>query len=301
MRCFVLVCSAVFFFVNASHASQPKKSNAPHPSPCHADAKWTEPAPPIRIFGDTWFVGTCGLSSILITSPQGHIVIDGDVEEDAPLIEASIRQLGFRVEDVRYILNSHEHPDHAGGIARLQHDSKAVVVARAPAAAAFERGHGDRSDPQFLIAKSFAPVANVQRIADGETITLGPNTLTAHATPGHTPGSTTWTWKSCEAQKCVDIVYADSLTSISDDVFRYSDDAAHPGYLANFRKSIALIAALPCDILITPHPDMSNLWDRLGANATSPLIDTQLCRRYSASAEKNLDARILTEQKGTEP
>ena len=265
---------------------------------CRPGAKWTEAATPKKIYGNTYFVGTCGLSAILVTSKEGHVLIDGDVEDDAPLIEASIRALGFRLEDVRYILNSHEHPDHAGGIARLAHDTHATVAAREPAARAIEHGRSDRTDPQFLTSKPFPPVANVQRIADGEAIRIGPLALTAHATPGHTPGSTSWTWTSCEAERCLHIVYADSLTPISDDAFRFSDDAAHPGVLAAFRMSAGTIAALPCDILVTPHPDASDLWDRLGAAPAKPLIDTDACRRYAAHASRQLDAR-LAKEKGT--
>jgi metallo-beta-lactamase class B len=263
---------------------------------CRPNAKWTEPATPKKIFGNTYFVGTCGLSAILVTSDQGHVLIDGDVEEDAPLIEASVRALGFRLEDVRYILNSHEHPDHAGGIARLARDTHATVAAREPAASALERGRGDRSDPQFLSSKPFPPVPNVQRIADGATIRVGTIALTAHATPGHTAGSTSWSWTSCEAERCLNIVYADSLTPISDDVFRFSDEAAHPGVLAAFRKSAQTIAALPCDILVTPHPDASDLWGRLGPSPTRPLIDADACRRYAASASQSLDRRIAKEK-----
>jgi metallo-beta-lactamase class B len=265
---------------------------------CRPDAKWTEPATPKQIYGNTYFVGTCGLSAILVTSEQGHVLIDGDLEEDAPLIEASIRALGFRLEDVRYIVNSHEHFDHAGGIARLAHDTHAAVAAREPAARALERGHGDRSDPQFLSSKAFPPVANVRRIADGGTIEVGTTALTAHATPGHTAGSTSWSWTSCEGARCLHIVYADSLTPISDDAFRFSDEAAHPGVLAAFRHSAETIAALPCDILVTPHPDASDLWDRLGAAPTKPLIDADACRRYAANAARRLDERVAKE-KGT--
>ena len=268
---------------------------------CRPDAKWTEPATPKKIYGNTYFVGTCGLSAILVTSDKGHVLIDGDLEEDAPLIEASIRALGFRLEDVRYILNSHEHDDQAGGIARLARDTHAIVAARAPAASALERGRGDRTDPQFVSGKSFAPVANVQRIGDGDTIKVGPLALTAHATPGHTPGSTSWTWRSCEGGRCLQMVYADSLTPISDDAFRFSDEAAHPGVLEAFRRSAETIAALPCDILVTPHPDASDLWDRLGPAATRPLIDRDACRRYAAGAAKRLDERVASEKATAKP
>ncbi|MEP6938187.1 MAG: subclass B3 metallo-beta-lactamase [Rudaea sp.] len=284
-----------------SRAPAAQAPAAPPVAACKPDAKWTEPAQPLRIHGDSWFVGTCGLSAILVTSPQGHILIDGDVEEDVPLIEANIRALGFRLEDVRYIVNSHEHFDHAGGIARLQHDSHATVAARAPAAATLERGHGDRGDPQFLSAKAFAPVAKVRVIDDGARVQVGSLALTAHATPGHTPGSTTWTWTSCEKSRCVEVVYADSLSAISDDVFKYSDEAAHPGVLAAFRRSIATVAGLPCDVLITPHPDASDLWRRLGANASAPLIDAAACARYAARAGEGLDARLAREKAPANP
>ena len=285
-----LLLSTLLLAVTSAHAAT---NDA-----CRPDAKWTEPATPKQIYGNTYFVGTCGLSAILVTSDQGHVLIDGGVEEDAPLIEASIRALGFRLDDVRYILNSHEHPDHAGGIARLARDTHATVAAREPAASALERGHGDRSDPQFLSAKSFPPAANVRRIADGEAIKVGPLALTAHATPGHTGGSTSWSWTSCEAERCLHIVYADSLTPISDDAFRFSDEAAHPGVLAAFRQSAETIAALPCDILVTPHPDASALWDRLGDVPTQPLIDADACQRYAARAARSLDERVAKE-KGT--
>ena len=279
----------------------PKSVFAAEVKACGADPKWTEPTAPLHIYADTWYVGTCGLSAILVVSKEGSVLIDGGIEENAPLIEANIRALGFRVEDVRYILNSHEHSDHAGGIARLQKDSHAVVAARAPAAAALERGHGDRSDPQYLSGKPFPAVANVRRIGDGDKIKIGTTELTAHATPGHTPGSTTWTWRSCEKQRCLDMVYADSLTAMSDDVFRYADETAHPGVLDAFRRSIANVAALPCDILLTPHPDAyaSDLWSRLGPNAHASLSDADACRRYAAKASENLDARIAKEKTGS--
>ena len=261
---------------------------------CRAGAAWEEPAPPLHIYGNTWFVGTCGLSSILITSKQGHVLIDGGTEKAAPLIEASIRKLGFHLKEVRYILNTHEHFDHVGGIAQLQRDSGATVLSRA--SAALERGRGDRTDPQFLVAKAFPSVAGVRRLAGDEVLKTGDNVFMAHATPGHTPGSTTWSWDSCEGSSCLHIVYADSFTAISDDIYRYSDEKQHPAVVTDFRASIAKVSALPCDIILTPHPDASRMWSRLGASAQEPLVDADGCRKYAENALKGLESRLANEQ-----
>lgn len=294
MRRLALACLALLAL--EAHA---QTSKSVQPPACQPEAKWAEPAPPHRIYGNTWFVGTCGISAILVTSDKGSVLIDAGVEEAAPLVEANIRALGFRLDDVRYILNSHEHFDHVGGLAALARDTHATVEAREPGASALERGHGGPADPQFNSGKTFPAVANVHRIADGDRVTLGPIEITAHATPAHTPGSTSWTWTSCEAGKCLRMVYADSLTPVSDDTYKFSDDVAHPGVLATFRNSIATVAALPCDILLTPHPDASNLWNRLGPDANAPLVDTGACKRYAETATKNLDARIAHEREGT--
>ena len=287
MRRLVLACFAFISF--AAHAETPA---------CKPDAKWAEPAPPLRVFGNTYFVGTCGISAILVTSNDGAVLIDAGVEAAAPLVEANIRALGVKLENVRYILNSHEHNDHVGALAALARDTRAIDVAREPGASALERGRGGPDDPQFGLGLAFAPVANVHRIGDDDHVKLGATDLVAHATPAHTPGSTSWTWTSCEGDRCLHMVYADSLTPVSDDGYRFSDDAAHPGYLDAYRKSIATVGALPCDILLTPHPDASDLWHRLGPDATAPLVDAAACKRYAAAATKNLDARIAKE-KGT--
>ncbi len=270
-------------------------------NPCKPDPDWNDPATPTRIYGNSWYVGTCGLSAILITSPQGHVLIDGATETSAALIEASIRKLGFRIEDVHYILSSHEHFDHAGGIAQLQHDSGAAVLAGTPAVGTLRSGKVDREDPQYFSSKGFPAIASVRAVADGDIVSLGSIAtgrieITAHATPGHTLGSTSWTWDSCESNVCRHIVYADSLSVISDDQYRYSDEAKHPGVLAAFRKSIARVAALPCEILLTPHPGASDLWSRLGPTANASLIDSKACVDYAQSAFKNLNTRIAKEQ-----
>ncbi len=267
---------------------------------CPADADpmqgWSTRAPPRKIFDNTYYVGTCGISSILVVGKQGDILIDGATEKAPASIEANIRALGFKLSDVKAILNTHEHSDHAGGLARLQRDTGAPVLARAPSAATLRRGASDRSDPQFAQLDQYPPVANVHVIADGQVVQVGELKLTPHATPGHAPGSTSWTWRSCEGPHCVDITYADSLSALADKHYRYAD---HPAYVAAFRHSIDTVASLPCDILLSPHPAASNLLARLDGEA--PLVDSNACKRYADAARKNLEQRLQDENHGTAP
>lgn len=263
-----------------------------------ARAEWNAPQAPFRVYGSTYYVGTYGLSAVLLADPAGLVLIDGDLPESAPQIAAHIRALGFRVEDVRYILNSHAHFDHAGGIAELQRLSGAQVVASTSGAFEMEHGGADPEDPQAGIAPVFPAVRNVRVIADGDAVTLGALRVTAHYTPGHTPGSTSWTWDACEAERCEHVVYADSLTAISADGYRFGDPG-HPQRAADFRRAIAVVAELPCDILLTPHPSASSLWERLDARTRGqrpdPLIDANACRAYAATALKNFEARLARE------
>ena len=251
---------------------------------------WTKPAPPVRIHANTYLVGTCGISSILIVGDQGDILIDGGPEGAADLIAANVRQLGYRMRDIKFILNSHEHPDHIGGIARLQRLSGATIIASAPAAKVFESGVPNADDPQAGTLKPI-PTASVGRVVrDGDEVRLGDLMLTAMATPGHTSGSLSWRWVSCDGGVCRTIVYADSLTPVSAPNYKFSD---HPAYLAGFRASIAKIAASPCEILLTPHPDASDLPKRLALG--QPLFNENGCKAYAARATRNLDDRLAKE------
>ncbi len=257
---------------------------------------WDTAAPPQHVHGNTWYVGTCGISALLLTSPEGHILVDAGTEKAAPLVEASIRTLGFRVEDIRYILSSHEHHDHAGGLARLQQDSGAPVLAGLASVDTLLRGASDERDPQYHETARFPPVAQVRAVANGEVVRLGALAVTAHATPGHTPGGTSWSWTSCEDEACVGIVYADSVSAISDDHYRYSDEATHPGVVAAFGRSLDTLAGLDCDILVSTHPIASQLWSRLGPAASQPLIQPDACQAYAARGRKGLQARLQQEQ-----
>jgi metallo-beta-lactamase class B len=251
---------------------------------------YAKPAPPVRIFANTYYVGTCGISSILITGSAGDILIDGGTEEDADLIAANIRKLGFRLGDVRILLNSHEHFDHVGGLARLQQLTGAKIYASPAAAEVIESGVPGPGDPQRDTGKRF-PAALVDAIiSDGQMVRLGNLTVIAATTPGHTPGAVTWHWGSCDGGVCRQIVYADSLTPISSDSYRFSD---HPAYLRAFRASIAKVAALDCDILLTPHPSASDMVKRFGAG--KPLLDPDGCRKYAAGLSKQLDERLAKE------
>ena len=167
---------------------------------CPADAGvmdgWDDRAPPRKVFGNVYYVGTCGITALLVTSPQGHVLLDGATAAAGPAIVANIRALGFDPAAIRFIVNSHEHSDHAGGLAHLQAASAARVLARAPAVATLERGAGDRDDPQSGVLDHFPPLDAVQPLADGQVVRVGDLALTAHATPGHAPGGTSWTWVS---------------------------------------------------------------------------------------------------------
>ena len=252
------------------------------------------------MFGNTYFVGPAGLGSVLVTSDAGHVLLDGALPQSAPLIDANIRALGFRTEDVRVIVNSHAHFDHAGGIAALQRASGATVAASPAGARALERGGPVPEDPQFVGGTGFPKVKKVRVVADGETLRVGEVAVTAHFTPGHTPGSTAWTWRSCEGVRCLDVVYADSLNAVSAPDFRFSGDATHPSIVETFRRSIATVEALPCDILLAVHPSFADLDRRLAARAqgaaSDPFIDAGACRVYAANARQALERRLEQEK-----
>jgi metallo-beta-lactamase class B len=272
------------------------------PAPCKDCAAWNRTQKPFRVYGNTYYVGVRGLSSILITSDRGHVLIDGGLAESAPKIAASVRELGFRIEDVKLILNSHVHFDHAGGIAELQRLSGANVAASRSSAKVLQEGHYGADDPQYGSIRGIPPVAHVRVVKDGETLVVGPLQLTAHLTPGHTPGGTTWTWKSCESERCLNVVYADSLTPVSTDGFLFTRNTSYPNVLEDFENSFNRLDELPCDILLTPHPDASDLWTRLekhddGAGADA-FVDPSACRHLVEAARERLRARVEAERRG---
>lgn len=260
---------------------------------------WSQEQAPFRIYGDTFYVGTRGLSAILVTSPRGDILIDGAIPQAAPQIAAHIRALGVSPRDIKVILNSHAHSDHAGGLAQLQMLTGAAVMASPWSARVLRAGIVARDDPQFGVITPAQPVANVHVIADGQMVHVGSLTLTAHFTPGHTPGGTSWSWTSCERQRCLHIVYADSLTAVSADKYRFTD---HPDVVAGFEKSFATLETIPCDILLTPHPGFSNTLGRLEARdkggKPDAFIEAGACKKLAEASRQGLAKRIAQEQAG---
>ena len=267
---------------------------------CDSCAGWNQPQTPFNIYGNSWYVGTAGLSAVLVTSPKGHILLDGALPQSAAQIEQNIAALGFRIQDVKLIVNSHAHFDHAGGIAALQKASGAVVAASAAGAQWLRDGVHGKDDPQYDARHQahFPPVAEVKVVRDGDVLSVGDLRLTAHMTPGHTPGGTTWSWRACEEGRCVDVVYADSLTPISAEGFRFSGDKKHRDIADAFKASIAKVEALRCDIVVSVHPDFTGTFQKLAAKSANanPFLSPGGCREYAKTAAKSLTARLSSEQ-----
>jgi metallo-beta-lactamase class B len=270
---------------------------AQQPPPCPDCAVWNAPQAPFRIYGNTYYVGPHGLSSILITSDSGHVLVDAALSQSAPVIAANIRSLGFRLEDVKLIVNSHVHFDHAGGTAELQRLSGARVVLSDWSAAVLRKGGVAADDPQYGTIAPVLPVPRIETLRDGETLRIGPIEVTAHLTPGHTPGGTSWTWRSCEHDRCLDIAYIDSLSPLSAPSFQFSKS---PQTLQGFDRTYAFLRATPCDILLTTHPEASHFWERVEARPRDtthdPMIDPAACRQLADRAAAQLTHRLASEK-----
>jgi metallo-beta-lactamase class B len=256
--------------------------------------RWLAPQPPVRLHGRTYLVGFGGLNVALIRTSAGLILIDGAVPQAVEDIEAKMRALGFSIKQVKLILSTEPHFDHAGGIAALARDSRATVVASGPAAAVLRQGGGDPDDPQAAWLERFPAVTKLRVARDGEVIRLGDTAITAHATPGHTLGSMSWSWKSCEGKDCRTIVFAASLNPIAVEGWRFADPG-HRRFVDAFRASFARVKAMRCDMLIASHPldgDAGRVARLMKARTPNPFIDPGACRRYAERAEAALGKKL---------
>ncbi|HWS78732.1 MAG TPA: subclass B3 metallo-beta-lactamase, partial [Thermomonas sp.] len=278
-------------------AAEPIATATPVVAPCKDEGDWDEATAPRHVFGNTWYVGSCGISAILVTSPDGHILIDGATEAAADGIARSVEASGHRMRDVRVILNTHEHFDHAGGIARLQQLSGAQVLARDAALPVLRSGHSGRNDPQHLELKPFPAIPAALRIADDGVAQVGPLSVQVHATPGHAPGSTSFSWRSCAGTDCRQVVYADSVSALADGDYLWRE---HPDYGLMFKAGMQALADIaPCDILLTPHPSVSDLWPRL--RGERPMGTADACRTLANTGLQNLQNRLQKETSGAAP
>jgi len=262
---------------------------------CADNDEWDKPGPPFRIYGNTYYVGTCGITALLIADRDGHTVIDSGTDEGAKVVLANIRALGFDPKDVKTLLMSHEHFDHVGGMARLQAATGATIVATAAAEEVLRTGVTSPDDPQ---AKSghpaFTPVTGkIIPIESVDGVLLETWRFRPISTPGHTLGAMSWWWQECEHGVCKTLLYADSLNPISADGYRFSD---HPELIAAFRKGVAEVADAPCDIILAPHPGAVALRARLLGD--KPLTDPQGCRAFAATASGRIGKRLADEASG---
>lgn len=252
--------------------------------------KWLAPLPPERIFGRSYLVGFGGLSIALIDTGAGLVLVDGALPQAAPAILDNVRKLGFDPKDIKFILSTEPHYDHSGGLAALVRDTGATVLASARGADGLRAGALAQDDPQRDYGGSWPRVTRIRVVKDGEAIKLGDTAITAHATPGHTMGSMSWSWRACELKSCKAIVFASSLNPVSADSYRYTAPSS-AAIVRGFQASYKLLDRLPCDILISPHPDNAGEGrynDKPGA-----------CRTYVQRSRGLLGTRLANERGGS--
>ncbi|OYX39066.1 MULTISPECIES: subclass B3 metallo-beta-lactamase [unclassified Sphingomonas] len=239
--------------------------------------EWNRPFAPFNIVDNVHYVGTKGLSAFLITGPNGHILIDGGLPESAPLIAANIKALGFRLQDVKYLLINHTHFDHAGGLAELKRLTGAKVVASAAQQADLESG---KTIGRPGLAP-FPPVRVDRIVHNGDLLVLGPITLLAIASPGHTRGGVSWLLVNTGLR----VMFATSLTVAGQNLV---NDPVYPRAAADFRKTFARLRAQKADVFVNFHPDFFNLAEKRAAQRggkANAFIDPGELQRQIDSAE----------------
>lgn len=248
---------------------------------------WTEPFPPFQIAGNLYYVGSKGLANYLITTPQGHILINSDLEANAPMIRESIEKLGFKFSDVKVLLISHAHWDHDAGSAKIKELTGAkymvmdgdVTVVESGGQADFHYGN----DPATRY-----PSAKVDRILhDGDEVKLGDVVLVAHLTPGHTKGCTTWTMKVSDGGRSYDVVIVGSPNV--NDGYKLVNNAKYPQIAADYERMFRVLKSLPCDIFLGAHGsyfDMEGKYARHKERGTAVFVDPDGYKRFVTSKEQ---------------
>lgn len=258
------------------------------------------PVPPFHLIGNIYYVGASDVTSFLIVTHAGDILLDGGFVQTAPQIEANIRKLGFGLSDVKILLDSHAHYDHAGGLAELKRLTGAQFAAMEGDAAVLARG--GRGDFYFGDRLTFPAVKPDRVIRDGDTVTLGGVTLTAHLTAGHTRGCTTWTMTTEDRGKPLRVVFVGSMSVLSG--YRLVGKESYPGMTADYEHSFRVLRSLPCDVFLGAHGQFFNLTAKREALARSPkenpFTDPAGYRAYVDDAQRAFEAALRHQQRAAQ-
>ena len=263
------------------------------------------PVGPFQIADNLYYVGTTNVTSFLLTGPEGHVVIDGAYPETGTMIIESIAKLGFDIKDVKLLLNSHAHADHAGGLAVLQEASGAELwVSEGDADLIEAGGAGDRSFGPLrylgIIGFGTYPAPRVdRRLQDGDTVRVGPIELTAHVTAGHTPGCTSWSFPVQDAERELIAVSICSLTILP--FMSLVEPETYPGIRDDFEKSFHTLRNLPVDIFLASHTNWFNMQQKLNEregrqNPVEPFIDPDGYKDFIARAEEQFRNELQEQQ-----
>jgi metallo-beta-lactamase class B len=256
---------------------------------------WAEPREPFHVVGDIYSIGSAEVTSFLITSPKGHVLIDGGFAETAPQIIRNIDKLGFKLEDVKVLLSSHAHFDHAGGLAELKRRTGAQIVASRADGEALARG--GKGDPQFGDSSPFAPVYADRIVQEGGVVRVGPIELVAHVTPGHTQGCTTWTTVQREADRPVHVLFVCSV-SVPDE-YHLLGNPKYPRAVDDYERSFRMLRAFPCDVLLGPHASFfqqDERRSRIADGAPNPFVDPAACSTYLDRSEQAFRVHLEKER-----
>lgn len=248
---------------------------------------WTQRTAPFRIAGNIYYVGTAGLASYLIVTPKGLILLDATMEENVPAIEANIKALGFKLSDIKILLNSHAHFDHAGGFAAMKRDTGAKLDAMEQDVWALENGKhfGDQN-----YVGTFPPVKVDRRLKDGDKVTLGGVTMTALLTAGHTSGCTTWTTTVKLKAGVKSVVFPCSLSVAGNKLY---GNKTYPGIVSDYRASFKRLGAMKADIVLTAHPELSDVMQR---KASGKWLTPDLLPKMVAESKAAFDKELLKQQ-----
>jgi metallo-beta-lactamase class B len=258
---------------------------------------WTQPFPPHRVIGDVYYVGSQGLASYLITTPQGHILINSSLESSVPLIRESVEKLGFHFSDVKILLISHAHFDHCAGSAAIKELTGAkymVMDADVPEIEAGGKGNFQYGDSP---RSRYQPTKVDRVLHDGDEVKLGDTVLTAHLTPGHTKGTTTWTMKAKEGDKTYNVVIIGSPNVNAG--YKLVNNALYPQIASDYERMFRILKSLPCDVFLGAHGNyygMEAKFARMKEGAANPFIDPEGYESYVAEREQTFRTELAKQK-----